>query len=67
VIVRDVISLTFRFGIDGRTWRDRWNSNDAPSERIPVVVETTLRLREHDGDEVELISAVYLPMGGRRG
>jgi len=66
VIARNVESVRLRF-YDGSTWFDRWNSEAVgiQHDRAPLLVEVRMTIHADEGEPLEFVSAVALPMGGR--
>jgi prepilin-type N-terminal cleavage/methylation domain-containing protein len=69
VIAHGIASVELRY-FDGSTWHEEWDSTGSSSgdDRAiaPRLVEARIRVANPGGEPVELVSAVYLTMGGRR-
>jgi prepilin-type N-terminal cleavage/methylation domain-containing protein len=67
VIARNVESIQLRF-YDGTTWFESWDSEaiGIQHDRAPLLVEVRMTIVAAEGDPLEFVSAVTLPMGGRR-
>jgi prepilin-type N-terminal cleavage/methylation domain-containing protein len=67
VLARGVRSLRLRFSVDGKQWKDAWDSREGgDGARVPAVVETSLVLHGDTGADLEVLSAKALLLGGRR-
>jgi prepilin-type N-terminal cleavage/methylation domain-containing protein len=67
VIVRDVVSVRFRFSNDGSEWKETWDTTTTRVAHFPRTVETKLVLADDDGVGVEFVSATAIPIGGPQG
>jgi prepilin-type N-terminal cleavage/methylation domain-containing protein len=63
VVARGLQSIALRF-FDGATWYEEWDSAQRAS--APRLVEVRLRLAD-PREPLELVSAIYVELGGRRG
>jgi type II secretory pathway component PulJ len=68
VVARGIRSVDLRF-FDGTTDYETWDSTTrgGPGGTAPRVVEIRLAIVETDGDDIEFVSGVLLPFGGKRG
>jgi prepilin-type N-terminal cleavage/methylation domain-containing protein len=68
VVAHGVASIELRF-FDGAAWHEDWDSLAAGGEQrgvAPRVVEARIRMVSLEGEPVELVSAYYVTLGGRR-
>ena len=68
VIAHGIASIELRY-FDGSSWHEDWDSTASSGEErgiAPRLVETRIRIADPDGQPVELVSAVYVTLGGRR-
>lgn len=68
VVARGIASITLRF-FDGTAWSDNWDASASATDKgrpPPAMVQIRVRLADAD-EPAELVSAVRLALGGRRG
>jgi prepilin-type N-terminal cleavage/methylation domain-containing protein len=67
VVARGLGSIELRY-FDGASWHEEWDSaaSGARHGTAPKVVEARIRLVA-EGDPIEVVSAFYVTLGGRRG
>jgi prepilin-type N-terminal cleavage/methylation domain-containing protein len=68
VIAHGVAAVELRF-FDGASWHEEWDSLASGARQrgyAPRVVEARVRMTAPGGEPVELVSAFYVTLGGRR-